>query len=128
MEDMADYVRPTMKRSPDLIVLHAGTNNLRNEDPARVIAEKLMELVLNMKGQENDVMVSSLIARSDDEDLQQKLMQVNEILEAECQRYNLCFINNGNISPTQHLNGGGLHLNYKGTVLLASNFIEHIKI
>ena len=128
MEDMADYVRPTMKRSPDLIVLHAGTNNLRNEDPARVIAEKLMELALNMKGNENDVMVSSLIARSDDEDLQQKLMQVNEILEAECQRYNLCFIDNGNISPTQHLNGGGLHLNYKGTVLLASNFIEHIKI
>ena len=128
MEDMADYVRPTMKRSPDLIVLHAGTNNLRNEDPARVIAEKLMELALNMKGNENDVMVSSLIARADDEDLQQKLMQVNEVLEAECQRYNLCFIDNGNISPTQHLNGGGLHLNYKGTVLLASNFIEHIKI
>ena len=128
MEDMADYVRPTMKRSPDLIVLHAGTNNLRNEDPARVIAEKLMELALDMKGNENDVMVSSLITRSDDEDLQQKLMQVNEILEAECQRYNLCFIDNGNISPTQHLNGGGLHLNYKGTVLLASNFIEHIKI
>ena len=128
MEDMTDYVRPTMKRSPDLIVLHAGTNNLRNEEPANVIAEKLMKLALNMKENENDVMVSSLIARSDDNDLQLKLMQVNEVLEAECQRYNLCFIDNGNISPTQHLNGGGLHLNYKGTVLLASNFIDHIKI
>ena len=87
-----------------------------------------MKLALDMKGNENDVMLSSLIARSDDEDLHQKLLQVNEVLEAECQRYNLCFINNGNICPTQHLNGGGLHLNYKGTVLLASNFIDHIKI
>ena len=128
IEDMVDYVRPTMKRSPDLIVLHAGTNNLRNEEPARVIADKVMKLALDMKGNENDVMVSSLIARADDEDLQQKLMQVNEVLEAECQRYNLCFIDNGNISPTQHLNAGGLHLNYKGTILLASNSTDHIKI
>ena len=128
MEDMADYVRPTMKRSPDLILLHAGTNNLRSEEPAKCIAENLMKLALNMKGDENDVMISSLIARSDDEDLQQKLLEVNKVLEAECKRYDLCFINNSNICPTQHLNGGGLHLNYKGTVLLASNFIEHIKL
>ena len=128
VEDMADYVRPTMKRAPDLIILHAGTNNLRDEGPARQIAENLMRLALDMKVGTNDVMVSGLIARNDDEDLHQKLMEVNEVLEMECMRYGLCFIDNRNISATQHLNGGGLHLNYQGTTILASNFVDHIKL
>ena len=128
VEDMVDYVRPTMKRCPDLIVLHAGTNNLRDEGPARQIAENVMKLALDMKVESNDVMVSGLITRTDDEDLNLKLMEVNKILEAECKRYSLCFIDNRNISATQHLNGGGLHLNYQGTIVLASNFIDHIKI
>ena len=113
VEDMADYVRPTMKRSPDLIVLHAGTNNLRDEEPARRIAENIMKLALDMKKESNDVMVSGLIARSDNADLQQKLLEVNKLLDEECKRYDLCFINNDNICATQHLNGGGLHLNYQ---------------
>ena len=128
VEDMADYVRPTMKRSPDLIVLHAGTNNLRDEVPARTIADNVMKLALEMKNEANDVMVSGLIVRSDDENLNQKLLQVNKVLDEECKRYDLCFINHDNISATQHLNGGGLHLNYQGTSLLASNFIDHIKL
>ena len=66
MEDMLDYVRPTMKRSPDLIVLHAGTNNLRDGEPAKTIAEKVMKLSLEMKNEANDVMVSGFIVRSDD--------------------------------------------------------------
>ena len=128
IEDMADYVRPTMKRSPDLIVLHAGTNNLRDEGPAKRIAENVMKLALEMKNESNDVMVSGLIARADDVDLHQKLLEVNKVLDEECKRYGLCYINNRNISATQHLNGGGLHLNYQGTSLLASNFIDHIKL
>ena len=128
VEDMLDYVRPTMKRSPDLIVLHAGTNNLRDEEPAKIIAENIMKLALEMKNEANDVMVSGLIVRSDDNNLNQKLLEVNKVLVEECKRYDLCFINHSNINATQHLNGGGLHLNYQGTSLLASNFIDHIKL
>ena len=88
----------------------------------------MKKLALEMKAESNDVMVSSLIARSDDENLNLKLTEVNEVLEADCKRYGLCFIDNRNISTTQHLNGGGLHLNYQGTAVLASNFVNHIKL
>ena len=128
IEDMADHVKPTMRHSPDLVVLHAGTNNLRSEVPAKRIAENIMKLALEIKSDTNDVMVSSLICRSDDEILNQKLLEVNKVLVEECNRYSLFFINNDNIDASRHLNRGGLHLNYDGTVVLSRNFLECIKI
>ncbi len=128
IEDMVDYVRPTMRRSPDLIVLHAGTNNLRSEKSAKDIANDTMKLVLEMKTDTNDVMVSSLIARSDDTKLYRKSLEVNRFLKDDCNRYDLFFIDNTNIEAGKHLNGSGLHLNYRGTVTLVRHFTESIKI
>ena len=128
VEDMADHLRPTMRHAPDLIVLHAGTNNLRSPVPAKRIAENIMKLTLDIKNDINDVMVSSLIGRSDDQNLHRKAMEVNKVLEEECNRYNLYFINNDNIDTKEHLNGGGLHLNFEGSDLLSKNFLESIRI
>ena len=114
-----------MKRTPDLIVLHAGTNDLRTNTAVQV-AQSVMKLALQMKTEQNDVMVSGLTARSDD--MSEKISQVNQTLLKECENYNLHFINNGNIEAEKHLNGSGLHLNFQGTLLLAKNFIDSIKI
>ena len=126
IEDMRDYVKPTLKRNFDLIVLHVGTNDLRNEKTADNIASDIMKLTLDMKTDLNDVMVSSLTSRADD--LNAKGREVNSILKSECGRYDIYFIDNTNISIDKHLNGSGLHLNYKGTVTLANNFLNSIKI
>ena len=126
IEDMRDYVKPTLKRNSDLIVLHVGTNDLRNEKTADNIASDIMKLILDMKTDLNDVMVSSLTSRADD--LNAKGREVNSILKSECGRYDIYFIDNTNISIDKHLNGSGLHLNYKGTVTLANNFLNSIKI
>ena len=128
IEDMADHVKPSMRHSPDLVVLHAGTNNLRSEVPAKRIAENIMKLALEMKNDANDVMISSLICRSDDESLHQKSLEVNKVLLEECNRYSLVYINNNNIDASKHLNRGGLHLNYDGTVVLSKNFLDCIRI
>ena len=123
--DMADYVRPTMRYAPNLIVMHAGTNDLRTEKSAKNIASDIMELTMNMKGANNDVMVSGLIARGDE--LNAKALEVNEYLEDECKRHNIYMIDNSNILINKHLNGSGLHLNSRGTVQIAHNFIDSIK-
>ena len=128
VEDMADHVKPSLRHSPDLLVLHAGTNDLRSEMPAKRIADNIVKLALEMKSDSNDVMISSLIGRADDENLHLKSLEVNNILVDECNRYSLFFINNNNIDPSQHLNGGGLHLNYDGTDKLTKNFLESIRI
>ena len=127
VEDMWDHVRPTMRRTPDLVVLHAGTNDLRDET-ADHIASSIMKLALEIKGDQNDVMVSSIIDRTDSEELYQKSVRVNEVLKLECSKYHLHFIDNSNIDGWTNLNGSGLHLNYKGTLALAKNFMESIKI
>ena len=125
IEDMADYARPTVRRAPDLIVLHAGTNDLRGEKSAKNIADDIIKLGLEIKSDLNDVMISSIIFRADS--LNEKGMEVNKYLKAECANHGLFFIDNSNIAK-HHLNGSGLHLNFKGTVTLANNFLNHIKI
>ena len=39
----------------------------------------------------------------------------------------MLFIDNSNIEQ-KHLNGSGLHLNSKGAIMLAANFLENIKV
>ena len=125
--DMVDYSRPTVRKEPDLIVLHAGTNDLRSNKTAENIASDIIKLALELKSEKNDVMISSLVFRDDTAELNDKGKAVNLILKAECECYNLLFIDHSNIQK-QHLNGSKLHLNYKGTIALANNFLNHIKI
>ena len=125
IEDMHDYARPTVRRKPDLIILHAGSNDLRGEKRPENISSDIMRLAMELKTEVNDVMVSSIVSRADS--LNAKGAEVNILLKAECERFNLCFIDNSNILANKHLNGSGLHLNYKGTVTLANNFLNHIK-
>ena len=62
-----------------------------------------------MKTDINDVMISGVTPRGDR--LNAKAMEVNKNVHAECERYNLYFIDNTNIIADKHLNGSGLHLN-----------------
>ena len=43
VEDMLDFSKPFARRKPDEIILHVGTNNVRNEEPQQ-IAEKIVDL------------------------------------------------------------------------------------
>ena len=92
----------------------------------RKTSSDIMRLALNMKSDNNDVMISAIISRGDK--LNDKGMLVNELLTEECKAHNLTFIDNSNLVSHKHLNGSGLHLNFRGTISLASNFLENIKI
>ena len=43
VEDVFDYIKPTMKHHPEEITLHVGTNNLKNSD-FRKVAERIVDL------------------------------------------------------------------------------------
>ena len=86
----------------------------------------IMRLSLEMKTHINDVMVSSIISRADK--FNAKAMEVNNVLKAECERYDLFYIDNSNVISNKHLNGSGLHTNYRGTITLANNFLSSIRI
>ena len=75
-----------------------------------------MKLALELKSERIEVMISSIVFRDDSPELNDKGNATNLILKAECQFYNILFIENSNIR-TQHLNGSKLHLNYKRTTV-----------
>ena len=62
---MYDHARPSIRRKPDLIILHYGTNNLREAKPANEIADDVIKLATKIKSDENNVMVSGLTMRAD---------------------------------------------------------------
>ena len=44
IDDMYDYIKPLLKKCPDHIILHFGTNNTVNES-SKVLLSKLLDLL-----------------------------------------------------------------------------------
>ena len=126
LEDMADYIKPIVGKKPRKIILHVGTNNVRQDKPKQ-LAKKIVDLANNIKTQHAsaEICISSIIHRGDDSSLNLKFNQVNERLKHLCSQFNLEFICNDNIEA-KCLNEGGLHLTLNGTIILAANFRKHI--
>ena len=109
-----------------MYILHCGTNNLRDNKKPEEIAKEILNLALKIKTEENDVMISGIAPRTDN--LDKKREEVNKKLKMFCEEANLEFISNSNLSNITHLNGSGLHLNFKGTLTIAKNFTNAIKL
>ena len=122
---MASYIKPTTDLYPDVIILHCGTNDLRMKTNPEEISDKIVNLALSSKTPINSVIVSGIVARKDD--LNEKAQLVNNYLRDACQTRNIGFIDNSNIMADSHLNRSKLHLNAKGTNILAKNFLHSIK-
>ena len=81
---MCDYIRPTLKKEPDIIILDTGTNDLKNEnkDPAE-IAKEITDLVYECKNESNTVMVSSIVPRSFTEESSRSERNVKKRVQRE---------------------------------------------
>ena len=77
IECVKDYIKPTLKFNPDAIILHVGTNDLRSEKSAEEIGNEVISLVNTIKTSDNEVIVSTIIAR--DDSLNQKGNDVKKI-------------------------------------------------
>ena len=80
---------------------------------------------MTAKRRVSDVAISILITRRDSEELEAKRQEVNTILERALRDLPIYFINHDNIEE-KHLDKWGLHLNFSGTNMMASNFIDFI--
>ena len=126
IEDMHSYAKPTMRHDPNLIIIHCGTNDLRKEKTAAVIADDIVTLARSLKTDSTEVIVSGIVPRRDK--LDEKRKEVNSYLNRKLNEINLGFIDNGNINAMNNLNKSGLHMNYAGTKILADNFLDIINL
>ena len=126
VQDMNDYIKPVLQRKPDKIVLHVGTNNLRDDRP-KDIKKKIAGVVEVIKNNQpsTSISISSIIQRADDRSLKKTVEETNKAIRTYYSTNGLDFICNDNIND-QHLNTGGLHLNRKGVYDLVGNFRKYL--
>ena len=127
VEDMFDYVKPTTKHRPEEIILHVGTNDLKNSD-SRKVAERIVDLgnFIEAESSNTKVTISNLLSRTDDPALNSKANQVNKILRTFANRNDWKIISHPNITG-EHLNSSGVHLTLSGTKAFSSDFVNYVK-
>ena len=88
VDDMRDYVKPTIRKHPDKLVIHAGINDARSSNP-KTIADEITELTEQFKQESSktEINISSLITRSDSHVLKRKVHETNTILRNNCSDY-----------------------------------------
>ena len=119
--DMKSYVKPTLERNPEIVILHSGTNDLKLKKDEEEIVNNIVNLALSIKNNNNTVVISGLIHRADS--LNEKVGKVNSLLSKECNDRNIGFIKHDNIIPRKHLNRGGLHLTKEGNNIFSENIL-----
>ena len=123
-QDMKDYIKPTIARKPDLVILHTGTNDLKSNQNPSDIANEIINLAKNIKISRTKVSISSLIPRGDR--LFEKGKKVNKELEEKCTAENFAFIVHKNISSNLDLFLEKLNPYKKDQVILKGNFRKFI--
>ena len=76
-DDFIDYVRPTIRKKPNLIIIHSGTNDIQNNVNTLKVISSIKECDTddNLK-----ITLSSVIHRSD-HDFEDKINETNRKLE-----------------------------------------------
>ena len=120
--DMESYLVPLINKEPDHMILHVGTNNLAVNN-AKDVADKITNLAAVVRQKGITCSVSEIITRNDE--LWRKVKDVHRILRESLPEH-IKLISNDNIK-VGHLNRSGLHLNARGTGVLAYNLIQFMK-
>ena len=125
-DDLQYYVKPALKRKPDMIVVHCATNdftpgcNIKSYKELKNVAKLVKETLPECK------LAFSSIIRRGDIDVEKKAEDLNLKLEKFCKSQDHFFINNENIDLSC-LSGGKLHLNKKGNSIFANNLLDLLK-
>ena len=70
---MKDFVKPSLRSTPNHFILHVGTNDLNANQTSEVIAKEIVDLATSLKNNQYDVSVSNIIPRTDNSKLNAKL-------------------------------------------------------
>ena len=121
---IAHHIRPCLVKQPDQIVLHVGTNDIRDKQPEEIV-DGIMKIqkIIKKECPKTTVIVSELLHRNDKIEYTQKVKKVNIMLAKACKQHNCDYIEHKNIE-NKHLNPYGLHLNRFGTSVMAKNLVN----
>ena len=127
VEDLTDYIKPSLKRKLKNIIVQVGTNDLKRKS-AKDVAKSIDKPCksIKMDQPQTSISVSEIIHREDNQELKEKALAVNKELARYSEQKMFYLIKNENIDKKK-LNLYGPHLNKQGSAALAKNIINHIK-
>ena len=97
---MVDYIKPVVRKKPDTIIFHTGTNDLRNGVNTMKKIRKLVKVVRVIdESVEIKIGFSSVIYRQD-KDVDDERKELNSKLKEYCEGKDFVFIENANINET----------------------------
>ena len=124
-DEFIDYVQPTVRKKPNLIIINSEANDIQNNVNTLQKIRKVISSIKEYDTNDNiKIALSSIIHRSD-HDFEDKINETNRKLENLFKGKSMIFINNSNIGSTC-LNRSKLHLNKSETFLLIKNFSKAV--
>lgn len=125
-QEISNELQNVTAQTASHVIIHAGTNNLL-ADSADVCTSniKMLAMKVQKKYPNAKISISSLTVRRDIE-VTEKTIAVNSNLKLVANKNNFYFIDNS-IIDNSCLNGSELHLNAKGSALLAVNIIKFLR-
>ncbi len=125
VSDMEYYVKPILARTPDQLILHVGTNDVRQSTPQEITnAISMLGQQIKKELPTTNLAISEVITRNDDPSLNTKITELSTKLSQVCTNNKWNIITHRNIS-SEHLNPYGLHRSKQGTAKLAQNFTNY---
>ena len=64
-KDMESFIIPILEQNSETIIIHSGTNDLKNRSSPEEIARDIIKLTTSCKTQTNKVILSSIVPRYD---------------------------------------------------------------
>ena len=123
-EDLIDYINPVIRKKPDVIILHGGTNDITNDIDTGKNIDKIISTI-KKKSSETQIVISSVVTRKDQKNITNKVKELNEKLETISCQHNIGFIKHENIQE-RNLSPKKLHLNKGGSTLLTKNSVNFL--
>ena len=123
-DDIIDYVRPSASKKPDMIIIHAGTNDIQNKVNTLQNVKKVITAIKEIDVNNEIQIAFSSAIHCDHQDFKEEIKEINKKVENLCKAKGIKFINNNNNNDGSCLNRSKLHLNKSGTALLVKNFSQ----
>ena len=74
---MKEYMKSTIQKKSDHVVLHVGKNNLNSEKEQKIISKSIVDLVCTLESNSVDVSISNIIVCN--EEYNEKGIAVNNV-------------------------------------------------
>ena len=123
--DMVDYIKPVLRKKPDVVILHTGTNDLTKGVDTISQLEEISDLVTNDEKNNTELVISTVVTRGDRAGMSKRIANLNKRIKKFCAERNLQTIEHDNIDFSC-LATKRLHLNKRGDSILANNFINFL--